>query len=325
MQGFSNHGGQLLAAMRVWPQATTPWVDLSTGINPHPYPAPRASAGARGRLPFPEETASLEALAGMAFGVNDPGRVLATPGAEAGLRLLPQVLRAGTVLIAGPTYASHADAWLGAGAKLVDREEQAGAVVLVNPNNPDGRIHTQADLLAMADRLAARNGWLIIDESFADVSAEPSLAARNHPRVVVLRSFGKFFGLAGLRLGFVLGAPELIHRLRRRQGDWPVSADALAAGLAAYADADWMRRTRARLVRDAAWLDSRLERAGLEIIGGASLFRLVKASDASDRFQTLCAAGILTRPFADQPTWLRFGLPQSWARRRVEIALGVAP
>ena len=325
MQGFSNHGGQLLAAMRVWPQATTPWVDLSTGINPHPYPAPRASAMARGRLPFPEETASLEALAGIAFGMGDPERVLATPGAEAGLRLLPEVLSIGTVLIAGPTYASHADAWLGAGAQTVDREEQARVVVLVNPNNPDGRLYTQGELLALADRLAARDGWLIVDESFADVTAEPSLAAQDHPRVVVLRSFGKFFGLAGLRLGFVLGPPELIRRLRRRQGDWPVSADALAAGLAAYADGDWMRRTRARLVRDAAWLDSRLERAGFEIIGGASLFRLAKAADASDRFQTLCACGILTRPFADQPTWLRFGLPQSWARRRVEIALGVAP
>jgi len=325
MQGFSNHGGQLQAAMRAWPQGPAPWVDLSTGINPHPYPAPRASAMARGRLPFPEETASLEALAGIAFGMGDPERVLATPGAEAGLRLLPEVLSIGTVLIAGPTYASHADAWLGAGAQTVDREEQARVVVLVNPNNPDGRLYTQGELLALADRLAARDGWLIVDESFADVTAEPSLAAQDHPRVVVLRSFGKFFGLAGLRLGFVLGPPELIRRLRRRQGDWPVSADALAAGLAAYADGDWMRRTRARLVRDAAWLDSRLERAGFEIIGGASLFRLAKAADASDRFQTLCACGILTRPFADQPTWLRFGLPQSWARRRVEIALGVAP
>jgi len=325
MQGFSNHGGQLLAAMRAWPRAPTPWVDLSTGINPHPYPAPRASAGARGRLPFPEEAASLEALVGMAFGVGNPERVLATPGAEAGLRLLPQVLGADTVLIAGPTYASHADAWTGAGARPVDDEAQARVVVLVNPNNPDGRLHAQGDLLAMADRLAARDGWLIVDESFADISAEPSLAAHGHPRIVVLRSFGKFFGLAGLRLGFVLGPPELIHRLRRRQGDWPVSADALAAGLAAYTDADWMKRTRARLARDAAWLDSRLERAGFEIVGGTSLFRLVKAADAADRFATLCVAGILTRPFADQPTWLRFGLPQPWARRRVEAALGVAP
>ena len=310
--------------MRAWPQAPTPWIDLSTGINPHPYPAPRARAGARGRLPFPEETASLEALAGMAFGLSDSERVLATPGAEAGLRLLPQVLGAETVLIAGPTYASHADAWLGAGARPVDREEQARVVVLVNPNNPDGRLHIQGDLLAMADRLAARDGWLIVDESFADVSAEPSLAAQIHPRIVVLRSFGKFFGLAGLRLGFVLGPPAVIHHLRHRQGDWPVSADALAAGLAAYGDADWARRTRARLVRDAAWMDSRLEGAGFEIIGGTSLFRLARAADASDRFATLCAAGILTRPFAEQPTWLRFGLPQPWARRRLEAALGVA-
>jgi len=324
MQGFSSHGGQLAAAMRAWPDAPTPWIDLSTGINPRPYPAPRASPGARRRLPFREETASLEAAAGAAFGVGDPDRILATPGAESALRLLPRYLGAETALVVGPTYASHADAWSGAGARLVDLEEQAAVVVLVNPNNPDGRVHTQDDLLALADRLAARGGWLVVDESFADVSPEPSIAAQHHRRIVALRSFGKFFGLAGLRLGFVLGPPDLVRGLRARQGDWPVSADALAAGTAAYADAAWSARTRARLARDASWLDTVLIQAGFEIVGGAPLFRLAAAADAPHRFTSLCAQGILTRPFIDQPTWLRFGLPPQAERRRVQIALGCA-
>ena len=322
MEGFSNHGGQLRSAMRAWPDAPTRWIDLSTGVNPRPYQAPRASAKARGRLPFAEEIAALEAVAGATFGVDDPGRVLATAGAESALRQLPQFLRAKTAQIIGPTYASHAEAWERGGARTVDREDQARVVVLVNPNNPDGRVHAPGDLLALADRMTARGGWLIVDESFAEVSPGPSISARNHPRIVALRSFGKFFGLAGLRLGFVLGPPALVRGLRAQQGDWPVSADAIVAGLAAYADAGWITRTRARLSLDAAWLDGRLSRAGFEIVGGASLFRLVRAADAAERFSRLCAHGILTRPFADNPTWLRFGLPHATERRRLDVALG---
>jgi len=321
MDSFTGHGGRLDAAMRAWPDAPAPWVDLSTGVNPTPYPCPRASRAARARLPFAEEIATLEALAGAAFGVDDPDRVLATAGAEAGLRLLPQLLKAQTAMVAGPTYASHADAWSQAGTRLVDREDQAAVVVIVNPNNPDGRVVDQARLLQQADRLAAREGWLVVDESFADVSPGASIAALGHPRIVALRSFGKFYGLAGLRLGFLLGAPQVVRRARLRQGAWPVSADALAAGCAAYADPDWRERTQARLARAAARLDATLIRGGFGIVGGTSLFRLASADDAQHRFAALCAKGILSRPFADEPTWLRFGLPQASARRRVEAAI----
>jgi cobalamin biosynthetic protein CobC len=321
MDGFTSHGGQLQAAMRAWPGASGPWIDLSTGINPKPYPAPRASLGARARLPFAEEIADLEAVAARAFGLGGPDRIVATAGAEAALRLLPELLEARTAVIVGPTYASHADAWSRAGARLAADEDEAGAVILVNPNNPDGAVRAPAALLALADRLAARDGWLVVDESFADVAPGPSLAAAGHPRIVVLRSFGKFFGLAGLRLGFIAGPADLVRRVRGRQGDWPVGADALAAGRAAYADADWISRTRRRLARDAARLDHALLAAGFRIVGGTLLFRLTASDDAGRRFEALCARGVLTRPFADQPDWLRFGLPHPSMWRRVEDAL----
>jgi cobalamin biosynthesis protein CobC len=321
MDSFMGHGGRLDAAMRAWPDAPRPWVDLSTGVNPAPYPCPRASRAVRARLPFAEEIAALEALAGVAFGINDPDQVLATAGAEAGLRLLPQLLNAQAAMVAGPTYASHAEAWSQAGARLVEREDEAAVVVIVNPNNPDGRVVDQARLLQQADRLAARDGWLVVDESFADVSPGASIAAHGHPHIVALRSFGKFYGLAGLRLGFLLGAPQIVHRARLRQGAWPVSADALAAGRAAYADPDWRERTQARLARAAARLDATLIRCGFRIVGGTPLFRLARADDAQDRFAALCARGILTRPFAGEPTWLRFGLPQASGRRRVKDAI----
>jgi cobalamin biosynthetic protein CobC len=322
MSGFTRHGGRLPAAMRTWPDARAPWIDLSTGINPRPYPAPRASHGARSRLPFPEETAALEAAAAATFGVADPAQVVAVPGAEAALRLAPQILGARTALVVGPTYASHADAWRRAGAQPAADEDTAGAVILVNPNNPDGRLHPRGELIALADRLAARDGWLVVDESFADTLACDSIAAAGHGRIVALRSFGKFYGLAGLRLGFILAPAALAAEVRGRLGDWPVSADALAAGRAAYADSAWADKARARLARHAARLDARLRAAGFEIVGGTPLFRLTASDDAARRFEALCAVGVLTRPFADHPTWLRFGLPAPWAQRRVDAALG---
>jgi cobalamin biosynthetic protein CobC len=321
MDGFTSHGGRLDAAMRAWPDAPMPWIDLSTGINPRPYPAPRASRAARSRLPLADEVSALEAIAATAFGLDDPAGVAATPGAESALRLLPRVLGAETVWIAEPAYPSHADAWSRAGARRVASEAEAAVVVVVNPNNPDGRFLAPDALRAMADRLAARDGWLVIDESFAETLPGASIAALGHRRIVALRSFGKFYGLAGLRLGFVLGATDLARRVRAGQGDWPVSADAIAAGLAAYADPAWTTRTRTRLIADAARLDAALRDGGFEIVGGTALFRLAKAADAPDRFAALCAQGVLTRPFAGERTWLRFGLPHPSARPRVEAAL----
>jgi cobalamin biosynthetic protein CobC len=319
MNTFTSHGGRLQTAMRIWPDAPAPWIDLSTGVNPTPYPAPRASRAVRARLPYPEEISAVEAVAALAFGIDDPTRVVATAGAEAALRLLPQLLKSETVMIAGPTYASHASAWSQAGARQV--EHGFKVAVVVNPNNPDGRVHDAAALLALADDLNHRGGWLIVDESFADTRPVASIAAHGHAAVVALRSFGKFYGLAGLRLGFAIGDPELAAKIRLSQGDWPISADAATAAMAAYADPDWAARTRARLVRDAASLDADLLSGGFKLLGGTPLFRLVEADDASDRFAGLCARGVLTRPFAEAPSWLRFGLPHASVRRRVAQAL----
>jgi cobalamin biosynthetic protein CobC len=142
------------------------------------------------------------------------------------------------------------------------------------------------------------------------------MAARAGGRLVVLRSFGKFYGLPGLRLGFVLADPSLVARIRLAQGDWPVGAHAIAAARAAYADAAWAGAARARLDRDARRLDATLAAAGLEPLGGAPLFRLARAPDATAVFLRLARAGILCRLFED-PHRLRFGLPdgrRAWGR-----------
>ncbi|WP_245863718.1 aminotransferase class I/II-fold pyridoxal phosphate-dependent enzyme [Caulobacter mirabilis] len=295
----------------MYPRAPEPWLDLSTGINPVAWRGVRASVDDLKRLPDPVDLAGLEAAAARAFGVADPARVVAVAGAEAGLRLLPELLRLSSVEILGPTYGGHEDAWRAAGVPI-----RAGGdgLVVVNPNNPDGRSWP-------AERLLAEPRWLIVDESFGEAAPTLSLAGVERERLVVLRSFGKFYGLPGVRLGFVIASPDLAGQLRARLGDWPVCADAIAMGRAAYADEAWRTATLTRLQRDAARLDALLTSRGFEVIGGTALFRLAAAPDAQARFQRLCEAGVLTRPFAYEPGWLRFGLPAPHDFERLEAAL----
>jgi cobalamin biosynthetic protein CobC len=333
--GFAHHGGRLGAARAAYSQAPQPWIDLSTGINPKSYPAPRARGVTLNRLPDTGELSQLESIAATAFGVGDPQRVVATGGTEPALRLLPYVLRQKAAIVAGPTYGSHADGWEKAGvpSRVVPDAELEGsiadrtALIVVNPNNPDGRLVGRDRLRQLHDAVASRGGVLVVDEAFAEVTPQASVAdiagTRVAEHLVVLRSFGKFYGLAGLRLGFVVGSPVVAARVRGVIGDWPVSVDALAAGLAAYADRQWTERMRVQLASAARRLDGLLSRYGFEVVGGTSLYRLVRAGDAPARFERLAAAGILTRPFQHDATLLRFGLPgtpEAW--QRLEEAVG---
>jgi cobalamin biosynthetic protein CobC len=326
---FAHHGGRLCVARSLFPDVPQPWIDLSTGINPHSYPAPRASARERNHLPEPTELARLEAVAASAFKVADPVRVVATGGTENVLRLLPYLLKLTSAVIAGPTYGSHADAWQRAGAQVrsvADSELLANAVTnsamtVVNPNNPDGRLVAREQLLSLHDALSRAGGALIVDEAFGDLEPQHCVSdiagSDTAPRMIVLRSFGKFYGLAGVRLGFVIASPAFATQLRQLLGDWPVSVDALRAGLAAYADHDWAVRMRIRLSKAAQRLDKLLVSGGMSIAGGTSLYRLTRATNARARFTQLISHGVLVRPFDSDETLLRFGLPSSrddWRR-----------
>lgn len=325
---FAHHGGRLAVARALFSNAPQPWVDLSTGINRRSYRAPRATIAARSRLPESTQLAELESTAAGAFQVDDPARVVAVAGTELALRLLPYALRLRDAAILGPTYSSHADAWKRAGARtrcvtdatLNSCLNQALALTVVNPNNPDGRILPRERLLALHDGLAP-DGVLIVDEAFADLDPSISVSAiagsERAPRVIVLRSFGKFYGLAGIRLGFVIASTSSAGAVRSLIGDWPVSVDAIAAGRAAYADRYWAERTREWLQHAAGRLDALLIRQGFEIVGGTSLYRLARAADARRRFLHLLQAGVLVRPFDHDETLLRFGIPHGrieWAR-----------
>lgn len=316
------HGGGLITARRRFPDAPAPWIDLSTGINPEPYPVPQLPPDAYRRLPEPEDIRTLEAVAAQAYGAADPAMVVAAPGTQVLISLLPHVLRHDRVAVLGPTYAEHAAAWAAAGAVVSAVPDVAGlrspgVVVLCNPNNPDGRRVPNATLVA----LAAQVGLLVVDEAFADLEG-PGLAATLPANAVVLRSFGKTYGLAGLRLGFAVAAPNVAACIRRALGPWAVSGAAIAIGTTALANRMWIASVRKRLDTDAARLDAILEDAGLRVIGGTRLFRLTEAPDAAAMFERLGRAGILVRRFDDQPTWLRFGIPPGeWAR----IAAALSP
>jgi cobalamin biosynthesis protein CobC len=324
------HGGDLAAARRQFPNAPEPFIDLSTGINPHAYPVPQLSPDLFARLPQQAALGRLTAIAARAYGAPSADHVVAAPGTQILLPAVASLVPPGRAAVLGPTYAEHVRvaALIGHSAQEVHALSQladADLAVVVNPNNPDGRLIASESLLVLADALRSRGGLLVVDEAFMDVApAAASLAGEvARGNIVVLRSFGKFFGLAGLRLGFALAAPQITARLAAWFGPWAVAGPAIAIGEAALEDTAWAQAMRRLLARDAQRLDETLSKAGLEVLGGTSLFRLARTPAASGLFHHLGRAGILVRPFTEQPAWLRFGLPDgedAWMRLHAALA-----
>lgn len=345
--GWIEHGGDVGTAERRFGRPKGGWLDLSTGINPHPYPLPRLSDETWRRLPDRKALARLAHAAADCYGVGDPSLIAPAPGTQALIQWLPWLRPKGTVVVVGPTYAEHTRCWRLAGHRVkhvadlaAARASRARVVVAVNPNNPDGRLFEPRILLALARALARRKGLLVVDESFADlaspavagfakagVAKDASVAAfAGRPGLVVLRSFGKFFGLAGIRLGFALAPATLAATLRVALGPWAVSGPAAAVGAVALKDRRWRKRARRRLAGDMKRLRALLERNGLAIVGGTDLFVLTEHPAAKRLWEHLARQGILVRKFAERPRRLRFGLPgQTRDWRRLAKALAAFP
>ncbi len=308
------------------------WLDLSTGVNPWPYPLPALPAESWQRLPDSALEARLAAVAATYYEAPGADCIVPAPGSQALIQWLPRLRRAGRVAVLGPTYSEHAHVWARAGhhVERVTKPEALScewdAAILANPNNPDGRRLDPAWLSALARRLAGRGGWLVIDEAFADLEPGLSLARECDRRgVIVLRSFGKFFGLAGLRLGFALAEPALAAQLRAALGPWAVSGPAALVACQALADQAWVQATQGRLVRATNQLDALLAAAGLRVLGGTTLFRLAESERAASIATRLAQDGIHVRTFPEAPRWLRFGHPpDAAARARLARALAKA-
>jgi cobalamin biosynthesis protein CobC len=330
MESALLHGGNLGAARQLFPDAPEPFIDLSTGINPHSYPVPKLSSDVFARLPEPAALDRLAAIAATAYGAPSQDHVVPAPGTQILLSQVMTLIPRGQAAVLSPTYTEFSRAAALAGHDVAEVEDigqlrDADLAVVVNPNNPDGRIFNKHELLNLVDARRHRGSLLVVDEAFMDVgpvgaSLCGEVACRD---IVVLRSFGKFFGLAGLRLGFALAKPEIAARLAAALGPWAVSGPAVAIGQTALADAKWINAMSERLEGEARRLDAALTDAGVEVVGGTSLFRLVRTSAADRLFHHLGHAGILVRRFPEDAAWLRFGLPGSeiaWDRLREALA-----
>jgi cobalamin biosynthetic protein CobC len=324
------HGGRIDTAALLYPSAPQPWIDLSTGINPVPWPVPSVPLERYRRLPLARELAEMTAAAADAYGLPANVAMVPVPGSEIAVRLLPRLLGPGRVGILAPSYGSHAAAWRDAGGEVHELDALPapdghgfGTLIVVNPNNPDGRTLPRAELAAFAQAWTATGRRLIVDEAFADLRPEVSLLAMPElpVRVTVLRSLGKFFGLAGLRVGFVVATEPEASAWRRLLGDWPVSGPACQIATLALRDTAWIAATRARLAADRSRLDGMLGHAGLQLRGGTDLFALFEARDGIDLLDHFARAGILVRGFAAASRHYRFGLPTDEAAwQRLEAA-----
>lgn len=305
------------AARARYPQAPSPWLDLSTGVSPWAYPIPELSVECWSRLPDPADLARLIAAARRRYSAPEGAAVAAVAGTDLAIAILPLLFStARDIAIVAPTYGAHEAAWRAGGhrVRMVDDLDDLigdGIGVVVNPNNPDGQIWPRDQIAGAADRLKKSGGLLIIDEAFADVAPGSSFLSPDADlsNVIVLRSFGKFYGLAGVRLGFVITGHSVAAALADSLSAWPVSGPAIEIGCAALSNEDWADENVHRLEAAASRLDDILQAAGFTVIGGTALFRLASRMSGWRVFDLLAQQGILTRPIRSTGEAIRFGVP----------------
>ncbi len=317
-----DHGGNIDGAIARFGGAD--WIDLSTGINRVPYPIPALLPEDWTMLPTQSAKQALLDVAAKTYHCAAP--MLAVAGAQAAIQMIPRLGKPGKARVLGPTYNEHAASLRAAGWRVeqVSQFGQLGGAdlaVVVNPNNPDGSSYPPADLLALAGQV----GRLVVDESFADAKPDLSIVPQaGQAGLLVLRSFGKFYGLAGVRLGFVIGCAEDIAALQEMSGPWPVNGAALRIGAAALADKAWADATVQRLRAEAIQTDALALAASWQLVGGCELFRTYETPDAETAQIRLAKQQIWSRIFPYSNRWLRIGLPGSpaeWARltRALEV------
>ena len=327
------HGGRLRRAAAEYQIPLADWLDLSTGINPAGYPVPPIDPMCWNRLP--EDDDGLEEAAA-AYYANP--RLLVLPGSQAGIQGLPGLLPRGVVACVAPLYEEHPQAWARAGHKLRRLPTLARAlaaatpnVLLCNPNNPTATALDRETLVVAAETLRKRGGVLIVDEAFADPEPERSVVdlagSTDAPNLIVLRSLGKFFGLAGARVGFLFAGETLRHTLREALGPWPVAHPARAVARAALSDAAWQAAARQALVTAALRLAAVLAPLGgtADAVTRTPLFCTLRVENQ----ETLAGLdahfsrrAILVRRF-DEHGLLRFGLPPDeagWERLSTAVA-----
>ncbi|HJV92116.1 MAG TPA: threonine-phosphate decarboxylase CobD [Azonexus sp.] len=308
------HGGRLREAATQYNIPLANWLDLSTGINPDPWPVPTIPATCWHRLP--ESGDGLESAAAAYYG---NANLLPVAGSQAAIQVLPTLMQTAVVACISPIYSEHPQAWQRAGHRLrflqnamLPRALAAATpyVLLCNPNNPTADRHPHDIALHAAQELGKRGGWLIVDEAFMDPTPEHSLTPLAGtdvaPNLIVLRSIGKFFGLAGARVGFVFAAADIRERMNEAMGPWTISGPAREVARLALRDTAWQNAARSRLLAAGERLHQLL--APLGEVKSTALFATLTSPHTAELHESLARQGILTRHFEQQPL-LRFGLP----------------
>lgn len=310
------HGGRLDEAVSRFGGHPTTWLDLSTGINANSYPVPEISKRAWARLPDSEAKTAAEMAVRKAYFVPQEAEISLGAGTQAHIQNLPSLFKPQAVAIVGYTYQEHGVCWQRAGHEvyvtdgLESAEATARIIIVVNPNNPDGKIYDREALVSLSRRLATKGGLLVVDEAFGEVVPNASvLGESGREGLVVLRSLGKFFGLAGVRFGAAIGSASLIRRLEERLGPWAVSGPALEVASVALGDTKWQKRTSKKLAAGREQLETLLQKHGHEIVGGTDLFVLSQVRDADQLRDHLATEHILVRGFVGKSRWIRFGVP----------------
>lgn len=324
---MSEHGGRLFAAARAYGIPVAQWLDLSTGVNPNGWPVPALPPSCWQRLPDDDDGLIVAATA--YYGNAAP---LPVAGSQAALQVLPHVFPLGQMACVDPVYAEHPEAWQHAGHTVCPQPDgdlrsllATGVpyVLVCNPNNPTAHRYSRADLLAAAQQMRQRGGWLIVDEAFIDGTPEDSVmpwaGTEAAPNLIVLRSLGKFFGLAGARVGFLCAAQDIRDRMAAHLGPWTVSGPGRVVARRALSDTAWQTKARTALIAAGQRLAARV--ASLGAVMATPLFATVATPQSLELHRYLATCGILTRHFPRQ-AWLRFGLPGSEADwERLDTAL----
>lgn len=315
------HGGDIKNAMALAREFgfevgnLSSWMDLSTGINPRPYPVPQLDPSLWHNLPNQNLHEKLIDAAVSYYHVPSSDHLLAASGSALLIQLLPTLFEGKAVSIVSPTYGDHAEAWARNSrvCSLIGSvdDHAEGILVLTNPNNPDGCKYTADELHGLAEKQTRAGSWLIVDEAFADlIEGENSTTALVEKfNVIVLKSIGKFFGLAGARLGFMVAPPAKINAMKKQLGSWPVSGPALEIGFHALSNVAWQNETRAFLKAQTEAVLAIFKQAQVPVVGGTDLFTLVDQSTKPTLFKELLRAQIYVRSFNYNADWLRIGLP----------------
>ncbi|HCH23549.1 MAG TPA: threonine-phosphate decarboxylase [Oceanospirillaceae bacterium] len=316
------HGGDLQSASQRYGRPIADWVDLSTGINVYSYPVPEMKPEVWQRLPYLDP--QLVETAAAYYGNRN---LLLAAGSQPVIELLPEILHEQgnqlTALLPDIGYQEHHQAWRKQGpvatySGVVDasdeisarlNEPHIGHLLLINPNNPTGIQYTLAQIHIWAQQLASKQGYVIIDEAFIDCAPAASVVQENMPdNLVVLRSFGKFFGLAGVRLGALVAKPAILQHMAGLMGPWSVNGPAQAIATVAYSDQVWQQAMRTKLATEQAqqlniW-QATFTRLGAQLQANTALFRsFAMPKTLAEQLHTKAAnAGILIRPVPVSPS-----------------------